>query len=68
MSLARATDDPTLKKRYETMALDFLERGDADSQGKGASRQGPSRQVPSRRGPSKMAVIAESGPNRSEHE
>ena len=33
MSLARATDDPTLKKRYETMALDFLERGDADSQG-----------------------------------
>jgi len=58
MSLARATDDPTLKKRYETMALDFLERGDADSQGKGASRQGPSR----------TAVIAESGPNRSEHE
>jgi len=32
MSLARATDDPSLKKRYETLALDFLERDDADSQ------------------------------------
>jgi hypothetical protein len=28
MSLARATDDPSLKRRYESLALDFLERGD----------------------------------------
>jgi len=33
MSPARATEDPSLKKRYEILALDFLERGDADSQG-----------------------------------
>jgi hypothetical protein len=28
MSLARATDDPSLKRRYESLALNFLERGD----------------------------------------
>jgi hypothetical protein len=28
MSLARATDDPSLKRRYESLALDFLERDD----------------------------------------
>jgi hypothetical protein len=28
MSLARATDDPSLKRTYESLALDFLERGD----------------------------------------
>jgi hypothetical protein len=28
MSLARATDDPSLKRRYESLALGFLERGD----------------------------------------
>ena len=28
MSLARATDDPSLKRSYESLALDFLERGD----------------------------------------
>jgi len=33
MSLARATDDPGLKKRYETLALDFLEKSASGSQG-----------------------------------
>jgi hypothetical protein len=28
MSLARATDDPSLKRRYESLALGFLEKGD----------------------------------------
>jgi hypothetical protein len=33
MSLARGTDDPTLKKRYDDLALDFLKRGgDSESQ------------------------------------
>ncbi len=27
MSLARNTDDPALKERYERLALNFLERG-----------------------------------------
>jgi hypothetical protein len=33
MSLARATDDPSLKRRYESLALDFLERGDGSKAG-----------------------------------
>jgi len=45
MSLARATDDPGLKKRYENLALDFLEKSDFGAQGvsRGAaiSKDGP---------------------------
>jgi len=33
MSLARATDDPSLKRRFETLALNFLEKDDTDLRG-----------------------------------
>jgi len=33
MSLARATDDPSLKRRFETLALNFLEKDDSDLRG-----------------------------------
>jgi hypothetical protein len=54
MSLARATDDPSLKKRYESLALDFLERGD--------ERRGADSRTESR-----AAVFGRSGdPNRND--
>jgi len=47
MSLARATDDPGLKKRYENLALDFLEKSDFGARGvsRGAAigKDGPNR-------------------------
>jgi hypothetical protein len=50
MSLARATDDPSLKRRYESLALDFLERGDEK---RGANSRAESR----------AAAVGKSGAN-----
>jgi hypothetical protein len=54
MSLARATDDPSLKRRYESLALDFLERSDE-------------RRDTGSRSESRMTALGRSGTSSGDH-